>query len=121
MRTAALLLTLALATGMAAGPLLADGLPADQAVKGPRISVDRMEHDFGPARQMAEIKTEFKVTNTGTAPLHATAAGNCGCAQASLADREIAPGATTVLSVVFHTERFVGPQVKRVTITSDDP
>jgi hypothetical protein len=112
-----------LSLAAAAASIAAVRAEGDDAVGAkPRISFDRTSHDFGAVKQNSEVKTEFTVENQGTATLHVQSVrGDCGCANASISERELAPGGKATISVAFHTYTFVGPHKKHVRVSSDDP
>jgi hypothetical protein len=89
---------------------------------GPRLVVDREVHDFGVVRQEQELETEFALKNAGDAPLRLLdVRADCGCAIPAVDAREVAPGASVAMRVLFRTLTFAGPLTKRVRIRSDDP
>jgi hypothetical protein len=107
---------------LGAAPGRADEAPAAPAAPAPRIAFDRESHDFGVVRQEQELKTEFRVKNEGAAPLHIrNVKADCGCAFAAVEPREIEPGGSAPLAVVFRTLTFSGRLTKRVRVWSDDP
>jgi hypothetical protein len=86
---------------------------------GPMISLDKEVHDYGTIDQGANGTCEFKVTNTGDQPLIiSNCKGSCGCTVPKCDTAPIAPGASSVITVKYATER-VGPINKSVTITSN--
>jgi hypothetical protein len=88
----------------------------------PRIEFDREAHDFGVVRQEQDLTTEFTVRNGGGATLHVKEVrADCGCSKPRLEKREIAPGESVPLHVLFHTLKLEGTVTKRVRIASDDP
>jgi hypothetical protein len=96
------------------------GAPASAG--GPRLVLDREAHDFGVVRQEQELTAEFVLRNEGKAPLHLRdVKADCGCAVPAVEVREIAPGASVPMRVLFRTLTFAGPLTKRVRIRSDDP
>ena len=96
--------------------------PAAPAVAKPKIAFDRETHDFGVVRQEAEFHTEFALRNDGKVALHVNdVRADCGCSTATLATREIAPGATVPLVITFRTFTMAGPLTKRIRVSSDDP
>lgn len=99
------------------------GAPATPPTSvGPRLVVDRAEHDFGPAAQEEELRTEFVLKNEGDAPLVFRAVrADCGCAGAVADATELAPGASTTVRVVLRTLTLSGIVRKRVLIDSNDP
>lgn len=86
---------------------------------GPMISLDKEVHDYGLIEQNANGTCEFKVTNTGDQPLIiSNCKGSCGCTVPKCETAPIAPGASSIITVKYATER-VGPINKSVTITSN--
>jgi hypothetical protein len=86
---------------------------------GPMISVDKETHDYGTIKQGANGECTFTVTNTGDAPLIITnCQGSCGCTVPQCDTAPIKPGATSVITVKYDTNR-VGPINKTVTINSN--
>jgi hypothetical protein len=98
--------------------------PASTRPKGPapKITFDHELHDFGAARQEADLKAAIVVTNAGDAVLHVKdVRADCGCSTTRLAVRELAPGAAAPIDVVFHTFTMNGRLTKRLHVHSDDP
>lgn len=86
---------------------------------GPMITLNKEVHDYGTIDQNANGTCEFKVTNTGDQPLIiSNCKGSCGCTVPKCDTAPIAPGASSVITVKYATER-VGPINKSVTITSN--
>ena len=117
-------------------PARDESSPASPVGTTPRlqkIAFDRMEHDFGPVRQQETKSTRFTVRNTGGAPLHVSARGDCGCTAVAIVakdstsgdtgtpSREIAPGDEASIWVTFGSNRYVGQVTKWIRVTSDDP
>lgn len=103
------------------GPVVAAPLPAPAAAAGPRIKLDELTHDFGIVRQQQDLTAKIRYTNTGSAPLHLTARGECSCAQVTASKKTLEPGESGELELTFHTYWFSGRITKSVTVTSDDP
>ncbi len=83
------------------------------------IKFEKMEHDFGTLKQDAPCQVNFKVTNTGKAPLIlADAKPSCGCTTPEFPKEPIAPGKSVNISVKYDSHR-VGPFDKTVTVTSN--
>jgi hypothetical protein len=105
---------------LAAAPALADETAPREP--RPKIAFDRDVHDFGVVRQEQELRTELTVRNDGDATLHLrNVRADCGCAVAATDVREVAPGSSAPIRVVFRTMTFSGPLTKRVRVWSDDP
>lgn len=89
--------------------------PAD----GPKIAVDKEEHDYGTIEFGGDGTCTFTVTNKGNAPLIiSSCVGSCGCTVPTWSRDPIAPGASTKITVKYDTQR-AGPISKTVTITSN--
>ena len=86
---------------------------------GAEITFEKELHDFGTMKQHGDASTEFKFTNTGSAPLIiSNAKGSCGCTVPQWPKQPIAPGETAAIKVKYDSKR-VGPINKSVTITSN--
>ena len=86
---------------------------------GPKISVDKLVHDYGTVDYGADGTCVFKVTNSGNAPLIISMCkGSCGCTVPKCTKEPIAPGATADITVRYDTKR-PGMINKTVTITSN--
>jgi len=111
-----------LIVGLAA--CLAAGLPGRATAEdgtGPRLRVDRLQHDFGAVGQEQELETSFRYTNEGDAPLKGIRAiGDCGCYGVTVTKEELAPGESGKLNVKFRTLRFSGNVSKRLKIISSN-
>lgn len=87
--------------------------------KGPVMSLDKEVHDYGTIKQGANGTCEFKITNTGNAPLIVShAKGSCGCTVPDWPKEPIMPGKSAIMSVHYDTKR-IGPINKSVTMTSN--
>ena len=127
-RLAAWGLAFALATGPATAvagdpPSPAPGAPpAPVPAAGPRATYDREAHDFGAAAQEQELRTDFRLTNGGTAPLVVrNVRADCGCAGGVVDAAELAPGATTTIRVLLRTLTMSGALHKRILVDTNDP
>jgi hypothetical protein len=86
---------------------------------GPMISMDKEVHDYGTIDQGANGTCEFKVTNTGDQPLIiSNCKGSCGCTVPKCETAPIAPGASSIITVKYDSNR-VGPINKSVTVSSN--
>ncbi len=104
------------------GAFLAAGLPGRAAAgdgTGPRLRVDRLQHDFGAVGQEQELETSFEYANEGDAPLKGIRAiGDCGCYGVTVSKEELAPGERGTLHVKFRTLRFNGHVKKRLKLVT---
>lgn len=86
---------------------------------GPMISMDKEVHDYGTIDKGVNGTCEFKVTNTGDAPLIISSCkGSCGCTVPKCDTAPVAPGQSTIVTVKYDSNR-VGPINKSVTISSN--
>lgn len=92
---------------------------AKTVASGPEITVNKDVHDYGTIKQGGNGACEFKITNTGNAPLIISRAkGSCGCTVPEWPKEPILPGKSAIMTVRYDTKR-VGPINKSVTITSN--
>lgn len=87
----------------------------------PSMDVAEKILDFGVVTKGELLKADFKIRNTGSAPLEITQVRpTCGCTVAKH-DRLIAPGATGSIHAEVDTTAFSGPNSKAVIVFSNDP
>ncbi|GMU85291.1 MAG: hypothetical protein AMXMBFR48_05330 [Ignavibacteriales bacterium] len=90
-------------------------------LRGPKIKSNADIHDFGEVEQGAAVKYNYMITNDGDDTLKiAGVLTSCGCTVAELSKKFLMPGETIPLHVDFNTKDRVGPQLKYITITSND-
>jgi hypothetical protein len=91
----------------------------NEIVNGPGISLDKDVHDYGTIPYGSDGTCEFKVTNSGNAPLiMSNCKGSCGCTVPKCDPNPILPGESSPIKVKYDTKRS-GPINKSVTITSN--
>jgi len=88
----------------------------------PKITFDKLSHNFGEIEQKTKVSTTFTITNEGEAPLliRKTKA-SCGCTATKPAKTELAPGESTTVDVTFNSGSYKGKQKKSVTVIVNDP
>lgn len=92
-----------------------------QAAGAPRLTFERVDHDFGKIYDVEPVSTVFAFRNTGDAPLQIQRVhASCGCTTAELSKRVFEPGEEYTLEVAFRPQGQ-GPSNKHVTVTSNDP
>jgi hypothetical protein len=95
---------------------------AAHASAGPRLQVVEPNHDFGSVPQGSSVRHDFKLRNTGDAPLEIIdVRPSCGCTTAGEWTRTIKPGETGTLPIQMETAQFAGAIAKTITISSNDP
>jgi len=88
---------------------------------GPKISVQSPEHNFGDIIQGEEVSHSFVISNSGDDILRITdVRASCGCTAAQPDKKELKPGESTKIKVVFNSKGRVGPQLKTVYVASND-
>ncbi len=92
------------------------------AYKGtPRISFEKVVHDFGKIGPGTNNLCEFKFTNTGNSILRITEVGKtCGCTPFELAKTQYAPGESGTLKVRYHSDQLSGAATKQLYVYSND-
>ena len=106
----------------AATPARAQEAAPAAATKGPRLTLDTKELDFGEVVLGAQVQLSVEVLNSGDAPLRIQQVKpSCGCTVASF-PKELAPGERGTLGLVFDSsQRPPGYQSFRIAIYSNDP
>jgi hypothetical protein len=105
-----------LTVSMVALPALAGGV-AD----GPRITFEKLTHDFGDISPGTKNPCEFKFTNTGNALLKiGKIKCSCGCTIATLDKTDYAPGESGILKIVYSASSSPGTTRKSCSIPSND-
>jgi len=95
---------------------------ATVTVSGPRMVFDRTSYDFGVVVAGKPVRHLFGFRNTGDRVLLiGNVDSSCGCTGAVLKNREIAPGATGQIEVIFTAASSIGPTLKTVVVSSNDP
>jgi hypothetical protein len=101
---------------MVAQPVRAGGV-AD----GPRITFEKLTHNFGEISPGTKNPCEFKFTNTGNALLKiGKIRCSCGCTVPTLAKKDYAPGESGILKVVYNASRSPSTIRKSCSIPSND-
>jgi len=91
-------------------------------LRGPRISCDEPNFDFGSADSQAVIEHTFVFKNTGDTTLEITQARPaCGCTVAELTEKNVPPGGESRLTARLSLQGRTGHQSKAITIHSNDP
>ncbi|MBI5766278.1 MAG: DUF1573 domain-containing protein [Verrucomicrobia bacterium] len=89
---------------------------------GPRLEIAAPVHDFGSVPQGEAVRHDFKLRNTGDAPLEIVdVKPACGCTTAGEWTRTIPPGATGTIPIQLETAQFASGVTKTVTVSTNDP
>jgi hypothetical protein len=89
---------------------------------GPRITFDKLSHDYGKVRYGDKVVEEFPFTNTGDETLVIEKLrASCGCTKAVKGDSEIPPGGTSKIVAEFDTSDMrSGVKQKSIFVHSND-
>jgi len=97
-------------------------LPSNNGTTAPDINISPRIRDFGIKQQGDSVRLEYTISNTGKDQLKINKAfSSCNCVQLQLKDKQVAPGKTTTLEVLFLTHQRLGNQQKHITVFSNDP
>jgi hypothetical protein len=90
---------------------------------GPKISFDKLEHDFGDVSYGESPSVELMCTNTGDAVLVLDKIeSSCGCAKAIRGSQQLAPGSSTKIYAQIETLGMPpGRHSKTVAVSCNDP
>ncbi len=104
-----------------AAKVQADASEATAKKPAPRITFDKVVHNFGKIGPGTSNNCEFKFTNTGDAVLKITrTSATCGCTIPKLAKKEYAPGESGTLKVNYKTSLRAGSTNKKVYVHTND-
>jgi len=102
-------------------PLALDaGTNANVAI--PVLAVAEPEFGFGSVVVGQSKEHAFLLKNNGTAPLVIDdVSASCGCTVTQLAERQIAPGASTQLNTHYRPVSITGPDHQTIRLRTNDP
>lgn len=87
----------------------------------PKIRFDSTVHDFGKVMSGEPVNHTYYFTNTGCQDLVLNnVQGTCGCTVVTDWARQVKPGDSGHISVVFNTANYNTPITKQVTVTCND-
>ena len=86
----------------------------------PKLSFDKLRHNFGKINQGESVSHQFVFTNTGQAELIINnAKGSCGCTVPKWPRKPIAPGESEEIKVTFNSAGKSGKQRKIITLVTN--
>src|SRR5205085_12060151 len=78
--------------------------------------------ELNPAATEKQAIGHFKYQNTGDKPIHfKSVKTSCGCTAAQSQKHQVGPGEKGEITATFNIGDRTGPQVKTVTVETDDP
>lgn len=88
----------------------------------PALVVDRTHVDLGRIREGGTYDLTFQLSNTGSAALvlHKVVS-SCSCAVIKPTRNQLEPAESVMLNVSFDSTRLSGPQLKTITLHTNDP
>ncbi len=88
--------------------------------EAPKLSFEKIEHDFGTIYEGEKVSYAFKFTNTGNADLIiSNASGSCGCTVPEYPKKPIKPGEQAVIKTTFDSTGRSGKNEKSVTLITN--
>ena len=94
----------------------------EEMAKAPRLSIDNPQFDFGRLSSNSEKEGSISLTNNGRSKLNIRKiSSNCSCIRIISYDKNIKPGRTGKIKLVFDSKGRRGRQYKTMTVFSNDP
>ncbi|MHC1737554.1 MAG: DUF1573 domain-containing protein [Ignavibacteriaceae bacterium] len=88
----------------------------------PQISAQQPTFDFGDVHTGEIVKHKFTIVNNGTDLLKISqVVSSCGCTAVQPEKNELKPSESTTILAEFNTVGRLGPQIKYITVISNDP
>lgn len=88
----------------------------------PKIQVNKLDVDMGAVKLDDKSVTEITVANVGTQELSLRSIRtSCSCVEAFADKKELKPGASTIIKIVFDSHGRFGIENKFISIFSNDP
>jgi hypothetical protein len=88
--------------------------------KIPELTFETTRHDFGKIKEGEEVSFEFRLTNTGEAPLIISEVkATCGCTTPQWPKGIIKPGESDVIKVVYDSRGRPGEFSKGVVVSAN--
>ena len=89
---------------------------------GPKITFENDRFSFGKIYHAEKVTHEFKFVNTGTEDLQIkNVRASCGCTKPTYPTLPIAPGDTSVISVLYNSVGKQGVQKATIHVSTNDP
>jgi len=94
--------------------------PSAATRPGPRITFEKVVHDFGSVAPQTRKSCEFKFSNTGDSLLKISSVEVCCGVKAEADKSDYAPGESGVVKVEYRVSGQLGSEVKRFYVHSND-
>lgn len=100
--------------------MIFSGVYAQEDSKKAVITFEKQKHDFGEIKEGKKYTVEFKIRNTGDAPLIFTKIDvSCNCITIDYPREPIKPGENAVIKVTLDANKKVGRIVKSIYVNSN--
>ncbi len=100
--------------------LLAEKKRKEREAKAPKITFEKVIHNFGTIKEGDVVKYEFHFKNTGKGKLEILdATATCGCTAPGYNFLPINPGAESAISVTYNSKNKKGPQRPEITVRTN--
>lgn len=87
----------------------------------PKITFEKVTHDFGDISPGSKNRCEFRFKNTGTGLLRiGKIQSTCGCTVPELSKKEYAPGESGAIKATYRASTAAGSTTKRLHVPSND-
>ncbi len=104
-------------------PTVSEPKPDKQVIKnGPKLTFEKVVHDFGDIAPGSRNKCKFKFTNTGKNALKiGKVKSTCGCTVPKMKKKLYAPGESGIINITYKPVKKSGKATKYLTVPSNDP
>ncbi|HSL90026.1 MAG TPA: DUF1573 domain-containing protein [Ignavibacteriaceae bacterium] len=97
-------------------------IPEKTKAEAPKIQFNNSQYNFGKVKEGQVYQHTFTFSNTGSRSLNIKdVKSSCGCAVASISQKELMPGESATLKVELDTAKRKGRMSRTLTVISNDP
>ncbi|MBS4036451.1 MAG: DUF1573 domain-containing protein [Ignavibacterium sp.] len=97
-------------------------IPEQTKSEAPKIKFNNSQHNFGKVKEGQVYQHTFSFSNNGSRLLNIKdVKSSCGCAVASISQKELKPGESATLKVELDTAKRKGRMSRTLTVISNDP
>lgn len=97
-------------------------IPEQTKSEAPKIQFNSSQHNFGKVKEGQVYQHTFTFSNNGSQLLNIKdVKSSCGCAVASISQKELKPGESATLKVELDTAKRKGRMSRTLTVISNDP
>lgn len=97
-------------------------VPENIKSEGPKAQFNHLQHNFGKVKEGGVYEHTFTFSNSGSRLLQIKdVKSSCGCAVASISQKELKPGESATLKVELDTSKRKGRMSRTLTVITNDP